>query len=138
MNFDNWQERIETIKNNVHRMNCTFGDEDDREGYYYEVKDTDYEWLFSLIEAQRKLIESYGRVTEGMVEDYSNLKTKETTALTVKVSVTDTELFKEFFSLSLWMFRRLPKAHQEFAYKEIVKLLGGQFDLREFDELKRG
>lgn len=58
-------------------------------------------------------------------------------SLTLKVSVTDTELFKEFFSLSLWMFRRLPKAHQEFAYKEIKTLLGGQFDLREFEELRK-
>lgn len=74
MNFDNWQDRIEEIKNNVHRMNCTIGSEGDREGYYYELIDTDYEWLFAFIEAQRKLIESYGRVTEGMVEDYQRLE----------------------------------------------------------------
>ncbi|PGT89199.1 quinolinate synthase NadA [Bacillus sp. AFS040349] len=73
MNFDNWKERIEEIKNNVHRMNCTIGSEGDREGYYYELIDTDYEWLFSFIEVQRKLIESFGRVTEGMTEDYQML-----------------------------------------------------------------
>lgn len=60
-----------------------------------------------------------------------------TSALALKVSVTDTEVFKDFFSLSLWMFRRLPKTHQEFAHKEIEKILGDQFDLREFEDLKK-
>lgn len=62
---------------------------------------------------------------------------KETTPLTINVSITDTELFTDFYYLSLWMFRRLPKHHQDPAYKQVVELLGGQFDLEEFDVLRK-
>jgi hypothetical protein len=64
-------------------------------------------------------------------------ETNKKSTLTITVSATDLDVFKEFFSLSLWMFRRLPKVHQEFAYKEIVELLGRKFDLREFEELRK-
>lgn len=57
--------------------------------------------------------------------------------LKLNISVTDTETFKEFLSLSLWMFRRLHKSHQEFAYEEIEKILGKEFDLKDFDDLRK-
>lgn len=41
-------KRLEDIRE-YPRTICTFGDEGDREGYYYEVKDTDFEWLLDTI-----------------------------------------------------------------------------------------
>ena len=64
-------------------------------------------------------------------------KQKESRVLTVNVSATDTELFKELFSLSLWMYMQLPKVHQEFAYKEMKSILSDKYDLSEFNDIKK-
>ncbi|MDT0160456.1 MULTISPECIES: hypothetical protein [unclassified Bacillus (in: firmicutes)] len=67
MNFDNWQERIEEIKQ---LWECEWS----TVGMSTHVRHADVGWLLEFIEAQRKLIESYGRVTEGMTESKASSK----------------------------------------------------------------
>lgn len=74
MKFDNWPERLMHIKDVSPKLPCTFGDDNDREGFYWEVRDYDFEWLYELIDAQRKIIESYSRITGDMADDYNRLR----------------------------------------------------------------
>lgn len=54
----NFDERIKSIQESP-KTKCVFGDENDREGYSYDIKDIDLGWLFNMILWQRSLLERY-------------------------------------------------------------------------------
>jgi len=53
-----FNERIKSVQNSS-KTKCIFGDENDRDGYTYDIKDTDLAWLFNTILWQRSLLEKY-------------------------------------------------------------------------------
>src|SRR5690625_6433001 len=53
-----FNERIKSIQNSS-KTKCIFGDENDRDGYTYDIKDTDLAWLFNTILWQRSLLEKH-------------------------------------------------------------------------------
>lgn len=67
MNFDNWKYRIAEIKQ---LWECEWS----TVGMSTHVRHDDVGWLLEFIETQRKLIESYGRVTKGMTEYLQSLE----------------------------------------------------------------
>lgn len=89
-NFDNWKERIEEIKQ---LWECEWS----TVGMSTHVRHDDVGWLLEFIDAQRKLIESYGRVTEGMTEDYQRLEKilEQQKEITIKEFTRATQLEKE-------------------------------------------
>lgn len=69
------EERLQSIGQSPTRK-CTFADEGDREGYSYDIRDTDLAWLFQMILSQKALIESQSRILEGFISDVEDLKAR--------------------------------------------------------------
>src|SRR5690625_1816757 len=53
-----FDKRIKSIKKSP-KTKCIFGDENDRDGYTYDIKDIDLAWLFNMILWQRSLLEKH-------------------------------------------------------------------------------
>ena len=89
MNFDNWQERLEEIRM-LHQAEKTVsqGMQTSR-----HLDNNHFEWLFAFIDAQRKVIESYARVSEGMANDY--LKLNETTEIYAQKAIKLNEFLQQ-------------------------------------------
>lgn len=68
-------ERLQSLKESP-KKKCTFADDGDREGYSYDIKDTDLAWMFQTILTQKALIESQSRVLEGFVIDMEDIKVR--------------------------------------------------------------
>lgn len=70
------EERLKSLKENTGKTKCTFMDENDREGYVYEIRDNDFAWLLGEIYSYKKLAESQSRILEGFIYDIENIKTR--------------------------------------------------------------
>lgn len=68
------EERLKSLKENTGKTKCTFMDENDREGYVYEIRDNDFAWLLGEIYSYKKLAESQSRILEGFICDIENVK----------------------------------------------------------------
>lgn len=53
--------------------------------------------------------------------------------LTVEVSVTDLDLFEALWSVSSWMFKRLPGEAKPIVRQRVIELFGSGYDLSEFE-----
>src|SRR5690625_3625515 len=53
-----YNERIKSVQNS-YKTKCNIGDENERDSYIYDNKDTDVAWLFNTILWQRSLLEKY-------------------------------------------------------------------------------
>lgn len=71
-----FEERLRSIKEGSPTTKCTFGDENDREGFTYDIKDTDFTWLMSEALMYKREAESYSRVVEGFIADIEDLKAR--------------------------------------------------------------
>lgn len=70
------EERLKSLKENTSKKKCTFGDENDREGYLYEIRDTDFAWMLGEIYSYKKIAESQARILEGFISDIENIKAR--------------------------------------------------------------
>lgn len=69
------EERLQSLKESPKRK-CTFADEGDREGYSYDIRDTDLDWLFQTILSQKAIIDSQARILEGFISDTEDIKVR--------------------------------------------------------------
>jgi hypothetical protein len=69
-----YEERLALLKSRITTKPCQFGDENDREGFNVEVRDTDFNWLIYGLEGKDKIIQSYARTIDGMMSDVADIK----------------------------------------------------------------
>jgi hypothetical protein len=69
-----YEEKLELLKDRTSKKACTFGDEGDREGVIFEVRDTDFEWLMFALVGKDRVIESFSRIIDDMEKDYEQME----------------------------------------------------------------